>query len=500
MIQIKNHILGLPVITALMLAAACADNVDLDNRYQIPDENEKVVSLVIEPQKQNLIGGTRADGDFTISDGSHIDVIIFAVYSKGPEDKDFKLDPTFKKGEDKSITIKNNKITLGDGQNAYEISDPLKFFPKRLEFVVKDDYTYKVAFWAQSSECKAYDATVLSKVKVSYKDALNNDELRDAFCAVSDEFSVSDNKKTKPVILKRPFAQINVGTTGWDYEGAAVIKPKKTIYTQTSVEVSGIAQCYDVVNKKTVEDKTYPLLNNVKFNMNRLPALVNVADGISDIPSELGYLPGDKGNNEKFSEHFLYVKLDGTDEEPFKYWGWDEYNKFLDALLEEVRKDKDKSIEDILGVQPDTETFKYLSMCYVLVPEASELKDGPVSYGSVLTSLKVEIQGLLYNEEEKKFNKPSEKPMGLFPTVNNTITYVPVQKNWRTNILGNNFFTITTQVIVDVVPVYSGEYDKEGKDKEDGWLNITDRNPGDNGWVDAGGTANGDFKKDDDIK
>ena len=78
--------------------------------------------------------------------------------------------------------------------------------------------TYQVAFWAQNPNCNAYTTTDLTNVEVSYNQATNNNDVRDAFFKTV-EFTVSGNQ-TIDVELKRPFAQINVGVYKTDWEAA----------------------------------------------------------------------------------------------------------------------------------------------------------------------------------------------------------------------------------------------------------------------------------------
>ena len=64
--------------------------------------------------------------------------------------------------------------------------------------------TYRVAFWAQNPECEAYTISDDMKVTIDYA-GVNNDELRDAFTAVTEPFTV-DGDNVVSVVLRRPFA------------------------------------------------------------------------------------------------------------------------------------------------------------------------------------------------------------------------------------------------------------------------------------------------------
>ncbi len=76
--------------------------------------------------------------------------------------------------------------------------------------------TYKAVFWAQNTECTAYTVSDDMKVTVDYT-GVNNDESRDAFFASSEAFTLKAST-TISVVLKRPFAQVNVGAYPLDTE------------------------------------------------------------------------------------------------------------------------------------------------------------------------------------------------------------------------------------------------------------------------------------------
>ena len=72
---------------------------------------------------------------------------------------------------------------------------------------------YKIAFWAASPTAPSTFTPSSASVQVSYASAAVNDENRDAFFA-ADLFAADGS--IHPVTLKRPFAQVNVGTNDVD--------------------------------------------------------------------------------------------------------------------------------------------------------------------------------------------------------------------------------------------------------------------------------------------
>ena len=83
----------------------------------------------------------------------------------------------------------------------------------KVSFQLVKDQTYNFVFWAQTTETGYYtidETEGLKKIKANYTDKLANDENFDAFFA-TESFKVT-GPVTKTVTLKRPFAQINIGT------------------------------------------------------------------------------------------------------------------------------------------------------------------------------------------------------------------------------------------------------------------------------------------------
>lgn len=329
-----NKKLFLSMFAASMLFATSCSNDEL-NAVQSGNEAQVTFSLGLE----NGIG-SRA-----ISDGTKADKLVYAVYKinaagaaelqkvvGSTEGQFIKTD--FKSGD-------NVSITLAKGQ------------------------TYQVAFWAQDGDCKAYDTADLTAVSVNYSDnAVNNDELRDAFFKTV-EFTVTGNK-TIDVVLKRPFAQINVGVYETDWDAAVA---------------SGI----EIQNSAVV----------IKNAANKINLLTGEVEGEADVTYTLNAIPTEA----------LKVDTDGD------------------------------------GTQ---ESYKWLSMSYILVNEASKEdydKDG------TLGDARTTVESLQYTFAPVNGNEI------VFA---NGLNSVPVQRNWRTNILGK-ILTGDIQFNITIDPVYDGD-------------------------------------------
>lgn len=436
-----------------MLTTACSNNEDIN----IPSENP--VSVEAFGQGSNLVSFTLkaesavstrdANADLLgnhIGDGSKANVLIFAVYESSDYDATkadeatWTLAPEFAKP-----TSEPSGITLGEGQNALNITQ----WPVTIQLATDPDKTYRVAFWAQNNTTTAFLTQDLTNVRILYPtinddidsgftfftSKTNNDEYRDAFCKTSDPFA--GNSKTKQeVVLRRPFAQINVGTTGADYKNLLLgekVYPNRT-FQYSQIVLKGAANKIDVFNDEisTTDDFKDAI---VKFEWQKLPAYQNVPN----IPTynkdavvgegEDKYVTGPWADLLSVrNEEFLKVHLDSfvegdTDKHDFKPY----------LVSYPTMKVKDGEIKEYY-----TETFKYLSMCYVLVPAShlpegdQTLKDGDQTYAKTVL-----------DEVHVYFAENPDGTDKIYNSTNTTAgrTYVnllnvPVQRNWRTNILG----------------------------------------------------------------
>lgn len=325
----KKLFLGMFAAAGMLFATSCS-NDELDV-VQSGNEAQVTFSLAAE-------GGiaTRA-----ISDGTGAKKLVYAVYNASGElietiaNTDVNGQIVDNSAFDNGLT-ENVTITLAKGQQ------------------------YTVAFWAQNPNCTAYTTTDLKNVTIDYA-GLNNDETRDAFFK-AETFTVIGNTEID-VVLKRPFAQINVGVyqTDWDAAKASGIEIEKS--------------------KVTIE---------------------NAATSINLLTGEVG--------GEQTVEY-------GFDIIPAQF-----------ATPETLDVDLDKD-----GTK---ENYVYLSMSYILANDETT--------GYAKTAL-----------EDLDFT--------FAPISGNNINFseglnaVPVQRNWRTNIIGKILTgDVTFNITID--PIYDGEY------------------------------------------
>lgn len=325
----KKLFLGMFAAAGMLFATSCS-NDELDV-VQSGNEAQVTFSLAAE-------GGiaTRA-----ISDGTGAKKLVYAVYNASGElietiaNTDVNGQIVDNSAFDNGLT-ENVTITLAKGQQ------------------------YTVAFWAQNPNCTAYTTTDLKNVTIDYA-GLNNDETRDAFFK-AETFTVTGNTEID-VVLKRPFAQINVGVyqTDWDAAKASGIEIEKSKVTIENAATSINLLTGEVGGEQTVE-----------YGFDIIPA--------------------------QFATH-----------------------ETLDVDL-----DKDGTKEN----------YVYLSMSYILANDETT--------GYAKTAL-----------EDLDFT--------FAPISGNNINFseglnaVPVQRNWRTNIIGKILTgDVTFNITID--PIYDGEY------------------------------------------
>lgn len=250
---------------------------------------------------------------------------------------------------------------IGVGQSVVKKGDDDDSFSLKLTLVRGQEY--KVVFWAQNSASKVFDTMEgLDRVRILYDGAVNNDdENRDAFCKA--EIFTATESGTRNVTLRRPFAQINLGMEAKEYD--------------------------DLLNKwGWTDDASTPL--TVELSVGPVAKEFNVVDNSVD------------------------GSADNTREAVFAAAA-----PLAESLFVHVSK-KPQTDDPADAPAEDEETeYKWLSMCYILVADATE---GASTYSSELSSLSYtlrcgeEFKTLVFLPGEEDFK-------------------VPVQRNWSTNLL-----------------------------------------------------------------
>ena len=134
-----------------------------------------------------------------VADGSNVDVLYYEVY-----------------GTD----VETAAAPIYEG-SLQDRSAEGKFF---LNITLVKDVEYHFVFWAQVDGENHYDVTDLRKVGiVNYDDEDANDESRAAFYAYEKIRVTGQADKNITVTLRRPFSQINFGTTTYASSGSPLV-------------------------------------------------------------------------------------------------------------------------------------------------------------------------------------------------------------------------------------------------------------------------------------
>ncbi len=347
----KKLFLGMFAAAGMLLATSCS-NDELD---VVQSGNEAQVTFSL-----GLEGGiaTRA----AISDGTGAKKLVYAVY---------------KLNADGTPVLQNVVGSNNEGQ----FVDTEAFdggLTETVSVTLAKGQTYQVAFWAQNPNCNAYTTTDLTNVEVSYNQATNNNDVRDAFFKTV-EFTVSGNQ-TIDVELKRPFAQINVGVYKTDWDAAV----------KSGIEI----------------EKSSVVIKDAATSINLLTG--EVGDETTDV--EVSYLSNTIPNED--------LKVD-------------------------LNEDKDYDDEN--------EKYKWLSMSYILVADRNA-----DSGNGVLGDERDALESLQYTFSPKSGNEI---------TFGDGLNSVPVQRNWRTNILGQ-ILTGNIEFNIRINPIFDGDINVDAPTSE----------------------------------
>lgn len=338
----KKLIYSLFALAALALTnTSCSD--ELENGASA-NGNEVAVSFKVE--LENAVG-SRAIGD-----GTSAKYLAFAVYKEAVND-----------------TIDNEVEALR--QDNIEVNSETLTATVTTRLV--KGQTYNFIFWAQNEKTKTgtdaapvykgtyYDVKDLRNIEVLY-DTNNsiaaNDEKRDAFYAVEKELKIT-GPINETITLKRPFAQVNVGTKIGSLAEAATAE---TTITKSKMVIKGVASKLHPYSGKVSEakDVTYTLANIPESNH-------------TDLVGDL------------------------------------------------------KDVKDV--------DYEYLSMNYILV------NDQDPGTANKIDGTK---KGLV-NATFEVWEANATKAVNTFEIPN-----VPVQRNWRTNIIGDILSeTVTFNIVID---------------------------------------------------
>ena len=313
----KKLFLTMLGVSAMLCSTSCSDE-----EIVASVEGEAMAQFTVE-----LTDGS--DASRAISDGLSVTELYYEVYSQ-VEGKEPKLMENL----DAKVELKESVV---DGK---------KVMTANVSLALVKGQAYDVVFWAQKEG--AYDASNLTAITVADDNSKANDESKDAFTAVYRTSKVTGPIK-ETIVLKRPFAQVNFGTTFEDFANAQLAGIDFT-GKRSRIEVKNAASTYNALTETAGEG----VVRNFAFAL----------------------LPTYSGENAEV------LKVSGKD-------------------------------------------YKYLATAYVLVPE-----------GATLADLTMVIE------------------TGLNETIVLSVPTAPIQRNYRTNVLGN-LLTNTAEFNIVVDPIYN---------------------------------------------
>lgn len=469
-----NKLYGWLAAASLLLATSCVDDT-VGSDWNGSDEVD--VTFMLAPEGASA---TRAEGDAEadahperhISDGTKADMLIYAIYDKDGN----QLHEGYGKGIDPELAKLGFKAS--PGQTVMKIDE----FPCPVTIRLKRGVEYQVAFWAQSRQTHAYITSDLRKVEVNYNIVReetnstpgsgtqgaateeegdnddptttkpNNDERRDAFCRSVRLVAGQNGNVARNIYLYRPLAQINIGTRGYDYEIATRTMTKK--YTYSKIRINRVARYLDIVDDKIVSSTTSTEESDEEGKLIKTnEAFVVVDFDYAPFPA-YEYMKLDEKTKSNVPLYPSYTSWDWVYNPNFQHpaeKGADDYanEEFLRLHIDDYvtpqedpnlpPRDKDgylgyTNLNDYNDVK-ETETFKYLSMSYVLT---SSTKEEAIVINNVKVWLATDAQG-------------SDEYLLL------DIDHVPAQRNWRTNIVGN-LLTEEMDFTVTLDKDFAGEY------------------------------------------
>lgn len=246
--SMKKHLFFLfTIIVSLILATSCSTE-QAGSMFDAPSDNTggtATLSFTVELESDETL--TRAPGDPGFGNGNKINNLVYALYTQ-----DSSLDPDVE-GAIKPVKFKDAE---GNEQDLVRIDfDPHSTNEIKIEGVeIIKGIEYTLMLWAQyrPEEEKDDDRIYFElendgiiRIK-SYRDYHfpNNDDQRDVFCAVYKIVQYEDSRHLK-LILRRPFAQINIGAKeALLKRGGLIDKAGNLIIEKSSIRISG-----DIANK-----------------------------------------------------------------------------------------------------------------------------------------------------------------------------------------------------------------------------------------------------------
>ena len=270
----KNLFLSMLAMASMLFATSCSQE-ELVNE-PIADE---YVSATF------TIGTADGIGSRTIGDGTNADVVACAVFDAAGNEM---------------TELRNNTLPVTNKTATYSIR-------------VAKGQAYRVAFFAYNSAAAAYDLTNFKSIKIKPNQA-SNIENRDAFTNYIDITAqeTAAGEISKPVTLKRPFAQLNLGIDAAELEAA---RKAGIVVTNSQITVTNVYNAFNAFDNDVADDAVAAPMT---FALNAIPTEDLIVENQSYEYLALNYLlVGDKGQEKSLTDvEFVWETADGKTNNP----------------------------------------------------------------------------------------------------------------------------------------------------------------------------------------
>ena len=163
-----------------------------------------------------------------------------------------------------------------------------------VEFKLTTGNKYSMIFWAAAPKAPYTVDFAEKTMTVDYTDAVSNDENRDAFYTYVEPFTVT-GPMSKTIVLKRPFAQLNIGTNDFeDSEAAGYLPTQSKVTVPVSSSLNLVSGAVNEAKATTFgfadfdRNETFPVKGYEYLAMNYL--LVGAEKGLVEV--EFAYIDG----------------------------------------------------------------------------------------------------------------------------------------------------------------------------------------------------------------
>jgi hypothetical protein len=245
-----------------------------------------------------------------IADGSMVNVSFNANLSQAPLTRAVAGETNGTEAKTLTVAVYNSSneeiaILRQVKENAFDSS-----LGTTVNLQLMKGQTYSIVFWAQNPNATAGAVTfnpATGKVNVDYSKIKANDETLDAFTAHVSDLKVT-GEMNQGVTLKRPWAQLNYGSTDFDWEVAAAAG---ITAAKSKVTVNNVFAELDAITGKVVPASVTKA--EVVLAANTLPKGALRVDGVAYHNIGLNYLlVGDQGEKSLIKADLEVQKADGS--------------------------------------------------------------------------------------------------------------------------------------------------------------------------------------------